>query len=89
MPTKLFTLALIAHHTDNGDGSSSVHLYNNKDELVAELEETAFGSTLEEIESGDDPYEHGTLSEPSIELELDEDTGVIRLTRSISLSSDG
>ncbi len=89
MPLKLLTLVAIAHFTDNGDGSSSVTLYNNRDELAADLEESGSAYSVEEIESGDDPYETGTLSEVEVDLEYDETTGKTRLSRSFTLSSDG
>lgn len=78
------TLSLVAHHRDNGDGSSTVALFNNITELKLDLEEGG-DTTFEDIESGDDPYEHGTLSYP--EITIDTDTGL--LVDPVYLSSDG
>lgn len=89
MSIKLLTLIAIGHFTDNGDGSSTVTLYNDRDELQTELEETGSPYSLEDIEQGDDPYETGTISDVVIDLEYDETTGKTRLARSISLGSDG
>ena len=86
---KTTTLNLIAHHTDNGDGSTSVHLFNNREELEKDLEENGNDFNVKDIESGDDPYEYGTLTEHSIELEIDPDTGLAKLSQSITLTSDG
>lgn len=80
----LLTLSLVAHHRDNGDGSSTVALFNDISELKLDLEESG-DTTIEDIESGDDPYEHGTLSYP--EITIDTDTG--RLIDPVYLSSDG
>lgn len=88
MPLKLLTIAAVAHFTDNGDGSSSVTLYNNRDELAADLEESSADYSLEDIESGNDPYGTGTLSDVEIDLEYDEDTGRTRLANNFILSSD-
>lgn len=88
MSLKLLTLAAVAHFTDNGDGSSSVTLYNNRDELAADLEESNADYSLEDIEQGDDPYETGTISDVEIDLEYDETTGKTRLSRHFTISSD-
>lgn len=88
MSLKLLTLDAVAHFTDNGDGSSSVTLYNNRDELAADLEESDADYSLEDIEHGDDPYETGTLSDVKIDLEYDEITGRTRLANHFTLSSD-
>ena len=82
------TLATVAHFTDNGDGSSSATFYNNREELVADLEASGADYSLEDIESGHDSYKTGTLSRVEIELEYDEDTGEIRLVNPFTLSSD-
>lgn len=85
---KTATLNLIAHHTDNGDGSTSVHFFNNREELEKDLEEHGSNFGVEEIESGDDPYEYGTLSEHSFDIEIDPETGLAKLAQSVTLSSD-
>lgn len=85
---KTATLNLIAHHIDNGDGSTSVRLFNNREELKKRLEESGLGHSLDDIESGDDPYEYGTLTKHSIELKIDPDTGLAKLSRPITLTSD-
>lgn len=86
---KTATLNLIAHHTDNRDGSTSVHLYNSREELKKDLEESGNNFNIENIESGYDPYEYGTLTKHSIELEIDPDTGLAKLLQSITLTSGG
>lgn len=89
MTIKLLSLVAIGHFVDNGDGSSTVTLYNDRDELQTDLEESGSAYSVEDIEEGDDPYETGTISEVVIDLEYDETTGKTRLARSISLASDG
>lgn len=79
----LLTLSLVAHCRDNGDGSSTTALYNDISELKTDLEENG-DTTIEDIESGDDPYEHGTLSYP--EFTIDTDTG--RLVDPVFICSD-
>jgi hypothetical protein len=86
---KTATLNLIAHHTDNGAGSTSVHLFNNREELEKYLEENGNDFTVEDIESGDDPYEYGTLTKRSIKLEIDPNTDLAKLSRPVMLTSDG
>lgn len=86
---KTATLNLIAHHTDNGDGSTSTRLFNNREELKNSLEKNGNDFSIEDIESGDDPYEYGTLTEHSVELEIDPDTSLAKLSQSITLTSDG
>lgn len=88
MPLKLLTLAVVAHFTDNGDGSSSATFYNTRDELAADLEASGADYSLEDIESGHDSYQTGTLSDVEIDLEYDEATGKARLANSFTLSSD-
>lgn len=83
------TLNVVVHHTDNGDGSTSAHLFNNREELKADLENGGYSTTLEDIESGDDPYVHGTLTDEVIELEFDPTTNNVRLAQSVSFTSDG
>lgn len=83
------SLAVVAHHTDCGDGSFSVTFYNSREELRQDLIREESETTLEDIEGGDDPYEHGTLSEETIEVELDEDTQSVRLIKPFSVNSDG
>jgi hypothetical protein len=85
---KIATLNLIAHHTDNGDGSTSVHLFNDREELKKDLEENGNYFSVEDIERGDDPYGYGTLSEYSIDLEIDPNTGLAKLPQPITLTSD-
>lgn len=86
---KTATLNLIAYHTDNRDGSTSVHLFNNREELERDLEENGSDFDIKDIESGYDPYEYGTLTEHSIELEIDPDTGLVKLSQPVTLTSDG
>lgn len=86
---KTVTLNLIAHHIDNRDGSTSVCLFNNREELKKHLEESVLGYSLDHIESRYDPHEYGTLTKHSIELEIDTDTGLAKLSQSTTLTSDG
>lgn len=86
---KTATLNLIVHHVGNMDGSTEVHLFNNREELQRELEENGYDFTVEDIENSDNPYDYGTLTEHSIELEIDPDTGLAKLSQSITLTSDG
>lgn len=85
---KTVTLNLIAHHIDNHDGSTSVRLFNNREELKKYLEKSVLGYRLDDIESGYDPYEYGTLTKHSIKLEIDPDTGLAKLSQPITLTSD-
>lgn len=75
---------LIAHHTDNGDGSSTVTLYNSREELAADLAEHESETTIELIDSDEDHYEHGSLSTAVLELDAD-----FKLTKPVRISSDG
>lgn len=88
MSIKLLTLAAVAHFIDNGDDSASVTLYNNRDELAAELEESDADYSLEDIESGDDPYRTGAISDVEIDLEYDPATGRTRLASSFTFFLD-
>lgn len=85
---KIATLNLIAHHTDNGDGSTSVRLFNNREELKKGLEERGNYFNIEDIERGDNPYWCGELTEYSIELEIDPNTGLAKLSQPITLASN-
>lgn len=86
---KTATLNLIAHHVDNGDGSTSTRLFNDREELEKHLDENDNSFNVEDIENGEDPYAFGTLTEYSIELEIDPDTGLAKLLHSVTLTSDG
>lgn len=86
MKTKI--LSVVAYHTDNGDGTTSVQLFNNREELKHELEELDNGTTIEDVESGEDTYTHGSISEKTIELLLDDD-GNVSLARGVFFTSDG
>jgi len=83
------TLNLVAHNRDCGDGSTAVSLYNSREELDAALVAEESSNSVALIESYDDPYENGTLSDVVMELEIDEQTGAIRLLESVCFSSDG
>lgn len=89
---KTVELKLVSWHRDNGDGSNSVVFYNSEEQLDEELKaEAAEGlgeTTLEQIKSGDDPYEYGTLSTAFVVLQVDETTGGISLGQSFCVSSD-
>jgi hypothetical protein len=80
------TLSLVAHAFDSGDGSFSVHLYNNRAELALELENENSDTTIEAIESGDDPYEHGALQD--IEVEIEVSSGIVRLLQPVRFNSE-
>ena len=88
-PTNLLTLAVLAYCVDSQDGSMRVTLYNSREDLAKELKEEEADFTVDDIESGDDPYEYGTLSEVTIDLELDPGTGNFKLARPRTFSTDG
>lgn len=79
-------LTLVARILDCQDGSMSFTAYNNREELAADLLENGDETTVEEIESEDDPYENGVIREFEVELEIDED-GAARITTPFSLSN--
>ncbi len=92
----LLSLAVLAHHQDNGDGSTSTILYNDRAHFLAVQAEDDDGfdeETPEEIfakiESEDDPHRYGTFSNETIELELNTETNTVRLLKPIAMSSDG
>lgn len=80
-------LNVVAHHQDNGDGSTSVAFYNTREELDARLEDDGYGFTVSDIESGDDPYETGTLTAAKIKLTLG-DNGHLKLDGPFYVTSD-
>jgi hypothetical protein len=77
-------LNLVAYVLDCQDGSHSITIYNNREELAQQLQDDGADITVEEIESCDDPYENGTLSD--ITAELDEND---QLVAPIHFSTDG
>ena len=74
-------LTCIAHHTNNGNGTTSVRLYNNRDELSFDLQDAGVATTVQKIEDGDAPHEHGWLTEETIEINVSELTGEVNLVR--------
>lgn len=83
------TINAVARFTDNGDGSTSITLYNNRDELALDLLANGGSVTVEEIESGDDPYRNGTISDITLDIEYDDSAQSSRLSRPVFFSTDG
>lgn len=79
-------LKVFVHYTDNGDGSNSAHLYPSRDSLAKELLD--YGTTIEKVESYEDPYTYGTSGETTIRIKVNEETGELSLAGWVSLSSD-
>lgn len=87
---KTLTLKVLVHHVDCGDGSTSAHFYNDVAEFKADLAAGGWDpdTRFDEIESGEDPYENGSLSECNIEVQYDVDTGTAKI-KHFSINSDG
>lgn len=86
------TLHVVTHVQDNGDGSTTTSLYNDRSELDAELAERYVEDgepplTCAEIENEEDPYENGYLVEAELPLEVDLTTGIVRLISPVSISA--
>lgn len=74
-------LKVVVHHCNQGDGSNTVALYNSREYFDP--------FQLAAIESYEDPYMYGTLSDEEIEIEVDESTGIAFLVGDVRFSSDG
>lgn len=71
---------LIAYCQDLQDGSFRVAPYQRKEELAEYLEDR--GTSLEEVESEEDPYENGVIR--YVELDIEIVDGEPRLVREAS-----
>lgn len=79
---------------DHGDGSSSIRIYNNIDELVKDHYDYKEGcdfNTFKEklLEDMDDcPYENGYLDSGYIELDIDFENKIVKSIKPFCVSMD-
>ena len=72
----ILKLCLVGRATDNGDGSTSVSFFNDKQELLKDFREyrTEADCSDEDFFNEEDPYENGHFVD-DINIEIDLDTG--------------
>lgn len=75
----------IARVQDNGDGSSTAYIFNNKEELLKDFRDYTSEDECsdEDLFNEDNPYENGYIDSRVI-IEVDTETG--KLTKPISVS---
>ncbi len=83
------TIKAIAVSRDHGDGSVGVAIYNDREHYInSQIDDDTTREEVQEeleiIESGDDPYENGSLNE--IDIELEEVDGKLRLKSPLYIS---
>ena len=81
------TIPVVTRLQDNGDGGYTMYVHNDRDELIASMEESA-GEDFDEakkkeILGGNDEYENGYIEDDTITVEVQED-GTARLVGEIS-----
>jgi hypothetical protein len=100
MATKRISVPVVTRLQDNGDGGYTMYAFNDENELIANhpksrkwdytskpIKEIVVELSAEEREAiltEDDPYKNGYIDEDTIELEMDDDTGTIRLAKPLS-----
>jgi hypothetical protein len=87
---KKLTISVVTRLQDNGDGGYTLYAYNNEKELIDDHPANDDGDITEErrqeILSEYDPYEDGYMGSDTIEIEIDEHTGLAYLGESLSFS---
>ncbi len=84
-----FTIPVVTRLQNNGDGSYTMFVYNNEDELIEDHhcsdDDEMTPEKREEILSENDPYENGYIGKKSIRIKVVD--GVPMLDGPISFSA--
>jgi hypothetical protein len=83
---QVISLNVVTRLQDNGDGGYTFHVYNNKEELIADHPLNCEGDLTDEkraeILNGDYEYENGYIGEDTIEIVID-DNGDVKLSKKL------
>lgn len=81
----IITIKAVARIQDNGDGSTTATIYNDKEAMLKDFRKYTAEDKVSDAQffGEDDPYENGYLN-MSVTLEIDTETG--KLVRPFSVS---
>tara|TARA_R110001632_G_scaffold6539_4_gene26717 strand:+ start:398 stop:694 length:297 start_codon:yes stop_codon:yes gene_type:complete len=82
------TINVVTRLQDNGDGGYTMYAYNSNDELIKDHPDYDDGEITDErraaILDGESEYEDGYIDSDTIEIEIDEATGLAYLAEPLS-----